>query len=73
MASNKKMSEISPSQGSLGAIVRSYKSSVTKEARKMYPNFQWQSNYDDRIIWQKEDLFRIRDYIRNNPKNWVRD
>jgi REP element-mobilizing transposase RayT len=33
----------------------------------------WQRNYFDHIIRNERSLFRIRQYIRNNPKNWVAD
>jgi len=33
----------------------------------------WQRNYYEHIIRNEEALFRIREYIQNNPKNWERD
>ncbi len=64
------MSRISPHAGSLSAIVRSYKSAVSKDARAFDPNFQWQPRFYDRIIRDPHELIRWRIYIRNNPKNW---
>jgi REP element-mobilizing transposase RayT len=33
----------------------------------------WQRNYWEHIIRDKNELFRIRQYIKNNPANWERD
>ena len=33
----------------------------------------WQSNYHDHIIRNEEDYWRIKNYIRDNPKNWTDD
>ena len=33
----------------------------------------WQPNYYEHIIRNEQELFRIREYIKNNPKNWKRD
>jgi REP element-mobilizing transposase RayT len=63
------MSEISPSKGSLASIIRSYKSAVTKMIHVTDHGFEWQSLYYDHIIRGHNELCRIRNYIRNNPKN----
>jgi putative transposase len=69
-----KMSNISPKPGSLSAIVRSYKSAVTRWARKNgHPNFAWQPRFFDHIIRNDESLYEIRRYIRNNPLEWDLD
>ena len=33
----------------------------------------WQRNYYEHIVRNDEDLNRIREYIENNPRNWVND
>ena len=33
----------------------------------------WQRGYYEHIIRNDEDFNRIRDYIRDNPKNWDSD
>jgi REP element-mobilizing transposase RayT len=33
----------------------------------------WQRNYYDHIVRDDDDLNRIREYIRDNPKNWETD
>lgn len=66
---------ISPSH-TLGAIVRGFKSSVTKKIRELSGNSElriWQRNYYEHIIRNDNDLRRIRTYIQNNPLKWELD
>jgi putative transposase len=61
--------------GSLGAIVRSFKSVVAarvKQLRGGGVGAIWQRNYFDRIIRTAADLDRVRRYIMNNPARWSR-
>jgi putative transposase len=56
--------------GSIGAIVRAYKSAVTYQINKSRstPGAPvWQRNYHDHILRNKYELSKIREYIRNNP------
>ena len=65
----------SPSQ-TLGAIVRGFKSSVTKRVREIPGNKSlkiWQRNYYEHIIRNDLDLHNIRKYIENNPLKWELD
>jgi putative transposase len=56
---------------SLSKIIRWFKGSTTYNIReKIDPEFEWQSSFWDRIIWNDEQLNIIRKYIRNNPKKW---
>jgi len=60
--------------GSLGSIIRGFKIGVSKWCRQHgHDNFKWQRNYYDRIIRDEDELNRIRQYIINNPLNWVDD
>jgi len=70
---NPQMSKISPKPGSLSAIIRSYKSIVTRESKPITPNFAWQARFYDHIICNGKSLDRIRQYIINNPMNWNLD
>ncbi len=59
--------------GSLGAIVRSFKSAVTKPVNEILgtPGAPvWQRNYYERIIRNEDELRRVREYIRFNPLQW---
>ena len=68
------MSTISPMAGTLGTIVRSYKSAVSKSCHTNgYFDFSWQSRYHDHIIRNDGELTRIREYIRKNPHRWEQD
>ena len=70
---NEKMAEISPKPGSLSTIIRSYKSSVTKHARQINPDFTWQPRFFDHVIRNNESFNKIRYYIWDNPKKWGKD
>ena len=64
-------SQMSPHAGSVGAMIRSYKSAVTYWCnRNGFPAFAWQPRCHDHIIRDENELARIRQYIRNNPANW---
>jgi REP element-mobilizing transposase RayT len=67
------MAYISPKPGSVSTIIRSYKSVVTKHARKILPEFGWQSRFYDHIIRNDGSYERIRQYIIDNPKKWEQD
>lgn len=62
-----------PQSKNLGAIIRAYKSTVKKYANDHYLEFNWQPRYYDHIIRNEKELNRIREYIRNNPINWLID
>ena len=55
---------------SLGNIVGSYKSAVTKWCNKNEILFKWQSRYFERIIRNEPELYKIRKYIKLNPLKW---
>lgn len=61
---------------SLGAIVRSFKSATTYHINALRDTrgvSVWQRNYYEHIIRRERELDRIREYIINNPPNWVMD
>ena len=71
----------SPSQ-TIGAIIRGYKSSVTKQINNLAnngmgvfntPQQLWQRNYWERIIRNQKAYHRITEYILNNPGKWHSD
>ncbi len=63
--------------GSLGRIVRAYKSAVTRLAYRdgLLPRGTpvWQRNYWDRVIRDDGEHERIAKYIQDNPLNWNGD
>ncbi len=60
----------------LGAIVRGFKSSVTKNLRELSGDAElriWQRNYYEHVVRNELDLHNIRQYIQNNPLKWELD
>lgn len=70
---NEQMANISPKSGTISAIVRSYKSVVTKNAHFFHADFGWQPRFHDHIIRNAPEWERIQTYIENNPMNWKED
>ena len=65
-----------PKPGSLGVIVGSFKSAVTRRINKLCntPGTPvWQRNYFEHIIRSNKALDTIRRYILNNPTHWELD
>lgn len=64
----------SPKAGSLSAIIRSYKSAISRWcSQNNFLDFGWQSRFYDRIIRDEKALVIIRSYIENNPRLWKED
>jgi putative transposase len=65
-----------PIPGSLGIIIGSFKSAVTKrinELRNTQGKIFWQRNYWEHGIRTDRALDRIREYIKKNPLMWEDD
>jgi len=63
----------SPSN-TVGAIVRGYKSAVTKQLKQLgIFEHVWQRNYHEHIIRNELSYQRIADYIVNNSMDWEND
>ncbi len=62
-----------PQRKNLSAIVRGIKSTVTKQARLINPEFAWQTRFHDHIIRNHASYLRISEYIWNNPIKWSND
>ena len=62
-----------PQSGNISSVIRGYKAGVKSFATKNKIDFLWQSRFYDHIIGDKGELFKIRKYIANNPKNWIND
>ncbi len=67
------MTDIAPWSTSLSAIIRSYKSAVTKWAGERELQFAWQSRFHDHIIRDDDEFVSISNYIINNPRSWKED
>ena len=61
--------------GSLGAIIRAYKASVTRTIRRELGGAPtvWQRNYYEHIVRDEREHDLIRLYIESNPINWASD
>lgn len=71
---NQYMATISPKPGTLSAMIRSYKSAVTKRCHDNHiSNFGWQSRFHDHIIRNQDEFDRIEKYIMENVANWEED
>lgn len=55
----------------LGSIIRGYKVSVKKYATLNNIEFAWQPRYYDRVIRDEKEYINVREYIYNNPNNWL--
>lgn len=62
-----------PQLKNIGSIIRGYKIGATKWCTMQNINFSWQHRFYDHIIRDNRELYRIRKYIIDNPKNWQRD
>ena len=70
---------------SISSFIGGYKSAVTSEIDDFIDdnniqvqkynrnNKLWQPDYHDHIVRNKSEYYRIKNYIKNNPKNWVDD
>ena len=70
------LSESHVQPGSLGAIVRSFKSTVSRLYNQKYTKSGlgiWQRNYYEHIVRDETSLLRIREYIVTNPARWSVD
>ena len=66
--------KINVKPGSLGAIVRSYKSAVSYRINKEHnATGIWQRNYYEHIIRSADEANRIHLYIEANPAQWDDD
>ncbi len=63
-------SNISPNPKSLSAVIRGFKSAVTKQCNIQKHPFKWQPKFYDRIIRNEKELYNIRRYIQQNPSKW---
>ena len=62
-----------PQSKNLASIIRGFKIGVTKNARLINPDFEWQSRYHDHIIRNEKSFQSISNYIIHNPAKWQDD
>jgi len=59
----------------LPKIVQQYKATVTRDIDRFRRGlcFKWQKSFYDHVVRNETELFRIREYIQNNPLKWNLD
>ena len=70
---NEFMASISPKSNSIPAIIRAYKSAVSKHSHRLGFSFNWQPRYYDHIIRNQKAYMQIAEYIVRNPSTWPND
>ncbi|OGJ53845.1 hypothetical protein A2880_02985 [Candidatus Peribacteria bacterium RIFCSPHIGHO2_01_FULL_49_38] len=74
--SEERFSAISSKPQSLGTIIRSFKSAVTKRINELHGKSDepfWQRNFYEHGIRSDKSLEKIQNYIRENPLMWNED
>lgn len=57
---------------SLGAIMGRFKSACVRRIRReCLPDFAWQARFHDRVIRNRAELEKKRQYVQDNPKEWA--
>jgi len=62
-----------PQSQNLASVVRGFKVGVKAWATRTGQDFVWQSGYFDRVIRNENELGKARQYILNNPSQWLAD
>lgn len=65
-----------PQPYSTSAVIAGFKSAVTRRCRQIYQADKlriWQRNYWEHVIRNERQLQALREYIRENPRQWQRD
>ena len=65
--------QFGPQRKNIASVTRGFKSSVTKNARLIHPDFAWQPRFYDHIIRDDKSFNNISNYIINNPEIWDND
>jgi REP element-mobilizing transposase RayT len=70
---NESKNQFGPQSKNLASIIRGFKIGVTKNARLIDPQFEWQTRFHDHIIRNEQSFRNISEYIKNNPSKWEED
>ena len=69
-----KQSPLRSTSQTLGAIVRGYKSSVTKQLALIgFKAKLWQANYYEYVIRNETSYQTLAEYVISNPLKWADD
>jgi len=58
---------------SIGSILNQFKRICTLKTKLSGLDLSWQPRYYDHVIRSDNELDRIREYIKDNPKKWTTD
>ena len=62
------------SKGSVSSFANHFKGNITKWCKENnFPDFGWQSRFNDRVIRNAAEYDKIAIYIQNNVLNWEND
>jgi hypothetical protein len=61
-----------PIPNSISMVINHFKGSITKFCHQNNIKFQWQPRFHDRIIRDEKEYWAKKQYIKNNPKNFLR-
>jgi putative transposase len=50
-----------------------YLRGVKEDGWRSFPAWLWQRNYYERIIRSDKEFGAVRDYLAENPRNWLKD
>lgn len=71
---NKKENNKQLKPNSLGVMIGAWKAKSTAAIRMTgEASFAWQDRFYDSVVRDDVAINHIREYIRNNPKNWLTD
>ena len=65
-----------PKPHSLGSFMVGFQTGVTQRINKLRGTpgaHVWHRNYHDRIIRNEKELYAVKKYIKDNPRNWMND
>lgn len=55
-------------------LMGAYKMTISKHAHlEGFLDFGWQRSFHESVIVDKLGLFKVKNYIKNNPSNWLND
>jgi REP element-mobilizing transposase RayT len=68
---NWQINKFGPQSQNLASAMRGYKASVKTYATINEIEFSWQPSYFDRVIRNENEYRNVREYIFNNPRDWL--
>ena len=70
---DEKMQSVSVRRGKLSTAMGGFKRAITRFSNENKIDFAWQTRFHDHIIRDREEYYRISEYIKDNPGTWRED